>query len=218
MVRVTLFLRTVGYDEIEPLLERAEAAARAAFPDARVRSTGEYPLVLETQRQLLRTLLQSLAVTLLVVALIFRFLLGSTRLTLLAMLPNLWPVVAVLGVMSWVGVPLDVATVMVASVVLGLAVDDTIHTLGHFRELAPKLGRLEAVAGTLERTAPAYVLTGAILAVGFGVCALSDFAPTERFGTLSALAILFAVAGDLFLIPALLGVTPVSVVARLGKR
>jgi predicted RND superfamily exporter protein len=107
---------------------------------------------------------------------------------------------------------------MVASVVLGLAVDDTIHTLGHFRELAPALGRREAVAGTLERTAPAYILTGAILAAGFGVCALSDFAPTARFGGLSALAIAFAVAGDLFLLPALLGSTPHSVVGRLERR
>jgi predicted RND superfamily exporter protein len=181
-----------------------------------VETTGELPLVLESQRELLTTLGVSLSLTLAAVAVILRLILGSTRLTLLALIPNLWPVVGVLGLMGWAGVPLDVATVMVASVVLGLAVDDTIHTLGHFRELAPRLGKLEAIAGTLERTAPSYVLTGLILGAGFGVCALSDFAPTARFGLLAAIAIALAVLGDLFLVPALLGAAPRSAVEKLG--
>jgi hypothetical protein len=215
--RLSLLVRAPGMEQMAPLRQRVETAAREAFPDALAETTGELPLVLETQRHLLRTLGVSLTLTLLVVTLIFRWLLPSTRLTLLAMLPNLWPVIGVLGLMGWLRVPLDVATVMVASVVLGLAVDDTIHTLGHFRELAPRLGRLEAVAGTLEQTAPSYVVTGLILGAGFGVCALSDFAPTARFGALSAAAIALAVVGDLFLLPALLGSTPVEVVERLGK-
>lgn len=218
LARVTIFLPTAGYEELEPIFRHAEAAGRRAYPDARVTLTGQYPLVLAIQRQLLVTLALSLTLTTLAIGLIFRFLLPSNRLALLALLPNLFPVAVVVGGMGWLGVPLDTATVMVASVVLGLAVDDTIHTLGHFRELAPVVGRREAVAGTLERTAPAYVLTGLILAAGFGVCALSDFAPTARFGGLSAVAILFAVLGDLFLLPALLCSTPRSAVGRLGER
>jgi predicted RND superfamily exporter protein len=147
-------------------------------------------------------------VTLLAVTLILRLLLPGTRLTILSLLPNLWPVAGMLGVMGWLGVPLDIATVMVASVALGLAVDDTLHTLGHFRQLAPRQGAREAVAHTLEITAPAYLLTGVILAAGFGVCTLSDFAPVARFGALSATAIVLAVLGDLFLLPALLSLTP----------
>lgn len=215
--RITLFVEATGHRELEPTLEATGRAAREALPETEVALTGEFPLMLETHRRLLATLGLSLTLTTLAVGLLFRWLLPSTRLTLLALAPNLWPVVATVGVMGWAGVPLDTATVMVASVVLGLAVDDTIHTLGHFRELAPRLGRLEAVAGTLERTAPAYLLTGAILAAGFGVCALSEFAPTARFGGLSALAIALAVLGDLFLLPALLGSTPHAVIPRLGK-
>lgn len=219
--RITLFVPTAGHREMEPVFARAGELARAwsrrAVPEARATVTGELPLLLETHRRLLLTLGLSLTLTTLAVGAIFRFLLPSTRLALLALLPNLWPVAMVVGAMAWLGVPLDTATVMVASVVLGLAVDDTIHTLGHFRELAPAVGRREAVAGTLERTAPAYVLTGAILAAGFGVCALSDFAPTARFGGLSALAIAFAVLGDLLLLPALLGSTPHTVVDRLDR-
>lgn len=213
--RIALAVRTLGHEDLEPVFARAEALASQAFPEAAVAVTGEFPLLLETHSQLLRTLGLSLTLTLLAVGLILRLLLPSTRLALLALVPNLWPVAGVVGLMGWAGVPLDTATVMVASVVLGLAVDDTIHTLGHFRELAPVVGRVEAVVGTLEKTAPAYVLTGVILTLGFGVCALSDFAPTARFGMLAAVAIALAVLGDLFLLPALLGSTPREVVKRL---
>jgi uncharacterized protein len=215
--RITLFVPARGHRELEWLFTRAEALGRESFPDARAAVTGEFPLMLETHRRLLATLGLSLGLTTLAITLIFRLLLPSTRLTLLALAPSLWPVAMVVGIMGWSGVPLDTATVMVASVVLGLVVDYTIHTLGHFRELAPRLGRREAVAGTLERTAPAFVLTGAILAAGFGVCALSDFSPTARFGAFSALAVTLAVAADLVLLPALLGATPRSVVERLGR-
>ena len=214
--RVIAFVETGGSRELAPTLDGAAAAGREVVPHVRVAVTGQLPLMLETHRRLLVTLALSLTLTTVAVGLLFRWLLPSTRLALLALVPNLWPVVVTVGVMGWAGIPLDTATVMVASVVLGLAVDDTIHTLGHFRELAPVLGRREAVAGTLARTAPAYVLTGVILAVGFGVCGLSEFAPTARFGGLSALAIVLAVVGDLVLLPALLGATPHAVVRRLG--
>lgn len=203
--RLTIFVPVVGFDRLDPLVRSAMLEAQMAFPQAVVEVTGQHPLLLETQRQLLTTLSSSLAITLLCVAVILGFLVGSRRLATLALLPNIWPVLGVVGAMGWLGIPLDVATVMVASVVLGIAVDDTIHTLGHFRELAPKLGTAEAVASTLEHTAGAYVLTGAMLIAGFGVCALSSFAPTARFGLLSALGIFLAVIGDLFLVPALLG-------------
>lgn len=225
--RVTLFTRMAGITEMDPLLVTVAELAREILsgedlpgeplPGVEAVATGELPLVLESQRHLLSTLGLSLTLTFLVIAAILRGLLPSTRLTLLALAPNLWPVVGVVGLMGWLGTPLDVATVMVASVALGLAVDDTIHTLGHFRELAPEHGRFEAVAATLERTAPSYVLTGLILGAGFGVCALSDFGPTVRFGALSALAIALAVLGDLFLLPALLGSTPHTVVQRMRR-
>jgi hypothetical protein len=206
--RLTAFVPTLGTEGLDPLLDHLRTVAGEAFPGAGVEITGEYPLLLEAQRHLISTLAVSLGVTLLAVTLILRLLLPGTRLTILSLLPNLWPVAGMLGVMGWLGVPLDIATVMVASVALGLAVDDTLHTLGHFRQLAPRQGAREAVAHTLEITAPAYLLTGVILAAGFGVCTLSDFAPVARFGALSATAIVLAVLGDLFLLPALLSLTP----------
>lgn len=203
--RITLFVPTAGYTVIDPLAARAKALAIATLPGATVEVTGEYPLLLAMQRFLTSTLAISLLLTLPVLAVTFFVLLRKVKETLFALLPNLWPVLLILGGMGWFGVPLDIATVMVASITLGLVVDDTIHTLAHYRSLAATLGERGAVADRMEKTAPAYLLTGVILASGFGVCALSSFAPTARFGLLSAIAIVVAVVADFTLVPALFG-------------
>ena len=203
--RITLFVPTAGYEVVDPLAAQALALARAALPGAAVVATGQYPLLLAMQRYLLSTLALSLLLTLPVLAVTFYILLREVKGTLYALLPNLWPVLLILGGMGWFGVPLDIATVMVASITLGLVVDDTIHTLAHYRTLSAALGERAALADRMEKTAPAYLLTGVILALGFGVCALSGFVPTARFGLLSAVAILIAVAADFTLVPALFG-------------
>ncbi|MEM1179243.1 MAG: MMPL family transporter [Acidobacteriota bacterium] len=213
--RSTVFVTTSGVEDLLRIESHLREQVAARFPEATARVTGEYRLLLLAQRSLISTLIFSLGLTLIAVAVVLRLLLPSFRLAFLALIPNLWPVVGGLGLMGWIGVPLDIATVMMASVVLGLAVDDTIHTLGHFRHYAPLHGAREAVVRTLRATAPAYLLTGAILMVGFGVCGLSDFAPIARFGALSAFSIGLAVLGDLFALPALLSLTPDNVCRRL---
>src|SRR5690606_3903036 len=159
--------------------------------------------LLALHRELLATLGLSLGATLPVLVAVFLLLLRRVRDVVRALVPNLWPVVVLLGGMGWAGVPLDVATVMVAAVVVGVVVADTLHTLVHYRERRLEAGACAAVAERIERTAPAYLLTGTILAGGFAVCALSDFEPIARFGALSALAITIAVVADLVLVPAL---------------
>lgn len=208
--RLTLFVPTSGYAHADPVAERALALARRTLPGATVELTGQYPLLLAMQRYLLSTLALSLLLTLPVLAITFYILLRDVKGTFYALVPNLWPVLLILGAMGWFGVPLDIATVMVASITLGLVVDDTIHTLAHYRELRAELGARGAVADRMEKTAPAYLLTGVILACGFGVCALSGFAPTAHFGLLSAIAIVIAVIADFTLVPALFGRSDLS--------
>lgn len=216
--RITLLLPMRGYRELQPLFDRALSAGRRAFPDAEVTLTGQYPLVLSAQRFLLRTMVISLTATAACVALALVFALGSVSLTLRALVPNLWPVLFVLGAMGWTGVPVDSATVMVASVVLGLAVDDTLHSLGSFRRLVARSSAPEAAALTLGETAGAHALTSLILAVGFGLVGLSELVPVARFGALASIAILAALAADLTLVPALLAGTPRAALARLRRR
>ena len=213
--RITLLVPARGEEVLEPLFGRVEAAARAAFPDAEVWVTGQYPLVLAAQKSLLRTMILSLSMTALCVALIFRLVLGSLSLTLRALVPNLWPVLVVVGTMGWLGLPVESSTVAIASIVLGLAVDDTLHSLGSFRRLAQRSAPREAAVATLGETAGAHALTSVTLALGFGVCGLSALPSVARFGALSALAILAALAADLVLVPLLLARAPAAAVRRL---
>ncbi|MGD2113568.1 MAG: MMPL family transporter, partial [Acidobacteriota bacterium] len=216
--RITLLVPMRGYEELAPLFGRVRAEARRLFPDAEVGITGQYPLVLAAQRTLLRTMVLSLTLTALGVAIVLRLLLGSLALTARALVPNLWPVLFVLGVMGWSGLPVDSATVMVASVVLGLAVDDTLHSLGSFRRLVARSPAPEAAIRTLGETAGAHALTSIILTVGFGVVGLCELVPVARFGALAAVAVAVALAADLTLVPTLLARAPRRALARLANR
>lgn len=201
--RLTLFVRHGGYEEIEAIALAAEREGRRAFPGLRVEASGQLRALLLLHRSLLSTLGGSLALMAGVLAATFAVLLGRALPALAALVPTAWPVALVVGGMAWAGVPLDVATVMVASIVSGLGVDASIHVLARPRERAgAALTRAEVVAGA-TRAAPALLLSGAILVVGFGVCGFSGFAPIARFGALSAVAIALSVVAALALLPAL---------------
>lgn len=207
--RVTLLVPILSFNRMQPLFRRIISEAENIFPGAETWITGQYPLILLAQQTLLRGLMVSLSLTLLCIMLVFILLLSSIRFTFLVLIPNLWPILLVLGGMGWLKLPLDSVSVMTASIILGLAVDDTFHTLGYFLRLAPRFGPAKAVKNTLERTAPAHILTTVILAGGFVACALSDFLPISRMGMFATIAIFLALAGDLLLIPALLATPPV---------
>jgi predicted RND superfamily exporter protein len=160
-------------------------------------------VLLGLHRSLLATLGGSLALMAAVLLGTVAALLRRAGAALAALVPTAWPVALVLGGMAWAGVPLDVATVMVASIVSGLGVDASIHVLARPRERAQEAGTRAAVAEGAARAAPALLVTGAILCTGFGVCALSEFMPIARFGALSAAAIALSVVAALVLLPAL---------------
>jgi len=212
--RLTVFVRTGGYPEFDTVVPRVEAILEEELPDASRTVTGAYSLILETQRLLLATLGRSFAATVAGILVVLFLILRRFRLTVLALIPNILPVWVVLGVMGWLRVPLDLATVMVASTTLGLALDDTLHTLVPFRRLTANTGSFESLLMTVEKNAAAYSASGLILGLGFAVCALSSFAPVRRFGALSALAIVLAVLADFLLVPALLGGIPRQWVVR----
>ncbi|MDH4108671.1 MAG: MMPL family transporter [Gammaproteobacteria bacterium] len=125
--------------------------------------------------------------------------LRSTRRLLLAVPANLLPVLATLGLMGWSGIPLDIATVTIASVLLGLIVDDTVHLLW------PRGGA--GIGGSLaratERSGGALLMTSLILGCGFLVLGLAEIRSVAWFGRLACFTVGFALATDLLLLPAL---------------
>jgi len=191
-------------------LEAIEAAAHdalASLPAPLAGTvTGIVPRLVEAQRQLVETQVRSFG---LAFATVFACLLAglrSPRLVAVSVPPNLLPILAAVGAMGWAGIALDAATVMMASVALGIAVDDTVHVLAAYRDerggggIAPAAAARRAVA----RVGPAMAITTAAACTGFLALRLSDFLPIRWFGTLSALAMVVALLADAWLVPALL--------------
>jgi len=192
-----------GADKKQELVESIEAIANRHFEDARV--TGSFVLMVYLVQSLLAdqwtTFLVSFVAILGMMSVAFR----SFRLGLIALIPNVTPILMVLGVMGWSGMKINMASAMLASVSLGLSVDFSIHYL--YRYLAErKLGKtyLEAIHTVHSSVGLAIVLANLALIAGFLVLLLSSLIPTVHFGLLVSVAMMGGLIGNLFLLPVLL--------------
>jgi hypothetical protein len=121
------------------------------------------------------------------------------------MIPNLSPILLIFIVMGTFGIWLDMATAMIASVAVGIAVDDTIHAYHGFRHrLAQGINPVMALARSYREAGRAIVVTTIILSAQFLILTSSDFVPTRNFGLLTTIGLLAALLFDLLLLPALL--------------
>jgi predicted RND superfamily exporter protein len=132
-------------------------------------------------------------------------LLRDVKLGLVAMVPNLMPVAAILAVMGALGIPIDINNLMIASVAMGIAVDDTIHFLHQFQAHYKAHGDTEAAIGhAFSTTGRAMTATTMIMITGFTVFAGATLINMQRFGLLMSITVLAALLIDLLLSPALL--------------
>ncbi len=167
--------------------------------------TGGVPIVYKTQRALLDSLVQSTIWSFLTITPLMMFVSRGVLPGLVVMIPNVLPVLVVFGGMGWLRVPVDIGSMMSASIALGVAVDDTIHFMAWFRQNLAALGdRPKAIIESFRQSAAPTIQSAIISGLGLSVFALSSFTPTARFGWLM-LTILFAgVAAELFMLPCLL--------------
>lgn len=196
-LKLTLLTRTGDESVVREQHERIRAAANEAFPGAPIEISGHFTMLIGTPGVLTRTLLESLALSAVVVLVLFFAAFRSVRLVAAGMAVNLGPVLVTLGVMGWIGIPLDVATVMTASVIFGIAVDDTFHYLYH-RKKSGSIVDAARIAGQ------GIVGTTLVISSGFAVLAASGFNPVVRFGLITAAAMAVALLFDTFLLPALI--------------
>ena len=179
--------------------------------------TGIVPIVYKAQGALLRSLIQSILLSFVMISAVMMILLRNWRERvrpqnllnfrggIIAMLPNIFPIVIVFGAMGFIGEKVDIGSMMTASVALGIAVDDTIHFLTWYRNgLESGKSRLGAIKTAYRQCASAMAQTTMIAGFGLSVFALSTFAPTQRFGVLMLLLLGVALFGDLVILPALL--------------
>ncbi|MFM8726023.1 MAG: efflux RND transporter permease subunit, partial [Planctomycetaceae bacterium] len=195
-------LKQLEQSLVEPL-EQAPAEARHQIS---ISTSGIMPLVHQIQGQLLSDLFNSLMSALAVITLTMTLVQAGILNGVLAMASNVFPIVIAFGLMGLLAVPMDIGSVMTASIALGIAVDDTLHFLTFFRrELhQPGATRRSAVLATYLDCGPAMIQTSVSCGLGLLVFAFSDFVPTSRFAVLMAFLLALALAGDLLLLPALL--------------
>ena len=202
-------------------------AAASQFPGATAAFSGGIPLVEKAQQQMLRDLINSfISAFLVIAAALVLMMLGwsfsellaarsaAERLGivvrclgsgLLAMLPNVFPCVAIFGVMGLLGIKVEVGTVMTATVAMGIAVDDTVHYITWFRRgHAQGLSQGDAVRYAYRFCGTAMVQTSLIVGLGLLVYGLSQFGPIQRFAWMMFSILLVALASDLTITPAML--------------
>lgn len=168
-------------------------------------ATGKNLMVNRAAESLIDGELQSLALILAVIFALFSFLFTSWLAGLLALVPNLIPIVLNFGVMAWLGVPLNPGTAMVAAIAIGLAVDDTIHLMTRFgAESHSRVDERAAVRATIRGEAIPVLTTAVALALGFAVFGFSNFRIVAEFGLLAAGTMVYAAISDLLLMPILL--------------
>lgn len=161
--------------------------------------------ILEADRRILDSQRTSALTTLLVVGVVLSILWKSPWLAGLTLLTNAVPVAFVIALAGYLNVPLNSITIMVAAISLGISVDDSIHFITHWRT-ARSRGKTtaEAILETFQIKAKPIISTSAILITLLTVFWLSSFPPVIHFGILSAAAFVGALAGTLFLLPAVL--------------
>lgn len=205
--RVVARIEMTRSQELSRQMPEIEQRAVELFgATATVTPTGMVHLTHRMERYLLSSQIKSLSLAFVVISLLMLAMLSSLRLALAALIPNLLPILFTLALMPWLGIPLDVSTVMIAVIALGLVVDDTIHLLTRLKaevERAP--GTRRALRRALTAVGRPIIYTSVALSLGFLVLVFASFNSMIHFGVLSATVIALALAFDLVVLPALVG-------------
>jgi len=174
----------------------------------RVQISGLVVLYNNMLQSLFESQILSLGVVMLGIAAMLLVLFRSVKLAIIGIVPNLLAAAVILGVMGWTKIPLDMMTITIASITLGIAVDNSIHYLYRFRSELP---RLQDYVSTLHychaNIGRAIFYTAITIIVGFSILVLSNFLPTIFFGLLTALGMAIALLASLTLLPRLILIT-----------
>jgi predicted RND superfamily exporter protein len=175
------------------------------------RVTGVMPLVHEIQRALKRDLFTSFVSDFAMITIVMTIAQGGILTGLISMVSNFFPTVLMFGILGWLAMPLDIGSVMTASVALGIAIDDTFHYLTFFRRgLELGQSRRDAAHAAHQHCGLAMVQSSLICGLGMMVFYFSDFLPSSRFAWMLLALLMVGLAANLVLLPAL-------VVGPLGK-
>lgn len=208
---LTVKLASMSSDLVFEQIRVAQGLADRAFDGSGIRPTvtGSGRLFSMLDHYLVTSQISSFATAFVTVFAVIFAIFRSWRFGLLAIVPNLLPVLAIFGVMGWVGISLNVATIMLASVALGIVDDDTIHFISRYRrETRDGASTPAAIEAAVTHEARASLTTAVINSLAFAVLAFSTYKPTAWFGEMLALTMITAFLAELFLLPATITLLP----------
>jgi hypothetical protein len=208
---IRLSARVAAIDSERFLALAQHVVQQAAQASLQVQVTGSNYLLAKMSRVLVHNQISSLLLAAVTILGTITLALRSVKMGLVAAIPNLLPTLMIFGLMGWCGIELSTATTMIASVALGLFVDDTIHLL-YLYTREKKAGRdtFGAIEQSLHHAGRAVVFTSLILTLGFWAGLFGSFKPTLYFSFLMGLTMLFSIVVELL-------VTPATVLALEGK-
>lgn len=198
--------RSADSDIISEHLSKVKGLVRSYFPEEvtpfQVTVTGAGVFAYQTLDDLMLDMVKSVFMAIVIIFIVITLEFRSLRIGLMSMIPNLIPVLFTYGIMGWMGIKLELSTIIVFTISLGIAVDDSIHFLVRFREEARKGRDIEqALQAAFKGAGSAILFTTIILVLGMGVLCLSSLPPTTRFAYLTATTLTSALIADLFLLP-----------------
>jgi len=175
------------------------------FKPEQVHVTGMLVLYNNVLQSLFASQILTIGAVFLAIVLMYLLLFRSLKMALVATVPSAFAALSVLGLMGWLGLPLDIMTITIAAITIGIGVDDSIHYVHRFREEMSVDGDpLEAMQRSHFGIGRAIYYTSVIITAGFSILAISDFIPTVYFGLFTGVAMLLALFANLTLLPVLL--------------
>ena len=198
-----------GIAELAPEVERLWAEAGAVEPllaRARIRIVGQALLAEKISTHLVPTLVESFALTAAIIFATFFVVFRSGAARLMAMIPSLFAILVMFLVMRLAGIPMNVATILIATTVLGASENDQVHFFYHFQEKRREAGTEESLAHAIRVAGSAIFFATLVNAGGFLALALSDLPPMRQFGVLVSTAFLLSMLAAFTALPAALWV------------
>jgi hypothetical protein len=209
-VRISMRIRdtTPGLDRAELLQELRDDIETALGEDADYKMTNLFVLYQDILERLFRSQVLTLGIVLVAVFVTFLVIFRSLRVALIAIVPNILVIVTVFGIMGWLRIALDLMTITIAAVAMGIAVDNSIHYIHRYRSEARTSDAASAIFNTHGSVGFGMLYTTVIIVVGFGSLAFSDFIPSVLFGVLTGVALSGAFLFNATVLPVLLARFP----------
>ena len=209
--QISVRLASMSSDLVFAQIEEAERLAASSFQGSGITATvtGSGRIFSALDHYLVTSQLSSFGTAFLTVFGVIFLVFRSARFGVLGIVANVFPVVVVLGIMGWLDISLNIATVMVASVALGIVDDDTIHFIGRYRrEVSLGADTQQAVETAAMHEGRAALTTTIINSLGYTVLMVSEYRPTAWFGSLLATTMVLAFIAEVFIVPAVISLLP----------